>query len=252
MGKKKVEPQQIDEGVKDAILGALMSLSFMTAAKAGPIAANLASNIDSSKVSSVVKSIKSADSTTELSSIIKSYSPDTEDIKVDANIPKPSGYKPLTVQQREDWNKYLFYLGDKRGDPDLDRGVPTKGRQLLKDYLEKNPNSSLNDFENQDDLVKSIQYEMQLIRRGTEFPGITPFELKVIQTLMLKDRKPWMMVNRSKTDGNPGQFTTQEFYPSFSGSADYGNRMNTIYNTLVHIYKIKTIDGKDITKYAKE
>lgn len=228
-----------------------MSLSFMTPAKAQKTADALSSNIPAAKVQSLAQDIKSADSTTELVSVIKSYSPDTEDIKIDSNIPKPSGYKPLTIQQREDWNKYLHSLGKERGSADLDKGVPTLGRQKLAAYLKANPNSSLNDFSNQEDLIKSIQYEMQLIRRGDEFPGLSPLELKALQTLMLKDRKPFMMVNRSKMDGNPGQFTTQEFYPLFDNSADYKSKMKSVYNTLVLVYKIKDVDGVDITKLNK-
>ena len=74
---------------------------------------------------------------------------------------------------------------------------------------------------------------MQLIRRGEEFPGITPSELGVVQKFLLKTRKPFMMVNRSKADGNPGQFTTQEYYPVIgSAVTDYKKAMKTIYNTL--------------------
>jgi len=228
-----------------------MSLSFMTPAKAQKTANALSGNIPASKVQALAQDIKSADNTADLSSIIKSYSADTEDIKIDKNIAKPSGYKPLSIKQREDWNKYLHSLGDKAGSPELDKGVPTKGRQELSAYLKANPNSSLNEFENQDDLVKSIQYEMQLIRRGDEFPGMTPFELKAMQTLLLKNRKPFMMVNRSETDGNPGQFTTQEHYPVFGSTVNYKQAMGKIYNTLVSLYKITDIDGTDITKLAK-
>ena len=223
----------------------------MSPAKAQQTASNIANNTPEPKVAAMTQAIKAADNKAELASVIKSYSDDTEDIKIDANISKPSGYKPLTVQQRDEWNKYLDSLGKMRGNPELDKGVPTKGRQLLKAYLDNHPESTLNDFENQDDLVKSIQYEMQTIRRGAEFPDLTPFELKALQTLMLKDRKPWMMVNRSKMDGNPGQFTTQEFYPRFDGKTDYKKVMKNVYKTLVLLYKIDDIDGQDITKLAK-
>jgi hypothetical protein len=228
-----------------------MGLSFMTPAKAQKTANALSSNIPAAKVQALAQDIKSADNTADLSSIIKSYSDDTEDIKINKNIAKPSGYKPLTVQQRKDWNEYLHSLGDMAGSPELDKGVPTLGRQKLEAYLKANPNSSLNQFKNQDDLVKSIQYEMQLIRRGDEFPGLTPFELKSMQTLLLKNRKPFMMVNRSETDGNPGQFTTQEHYPVFGSTVDYKQAMGKIYNTLVLAHKVTDIDGTDITKLAK-
>lgn len=230
-----------------------MSLSFLTPAKAQKTANDIAANFPPSKVSSIIQNIRSADNQAELSSIIKSYSPDTEDIKTSANISKPSGYSPLTVKQREDWNKYLLYLDDKgiAGSPDLDKGEPTKGSIELKSYLEANPNSSLTKFGNQEELVKSIQYEMQLIRRGEEFPGLSPFELKAMQTLLLKTRKPFMMVDRSEVDGNPGQFTTKEFYPVFGSTLDYKKAMKTIYSTLIKLYKITNIDGTDITNLAR-
>jgi hypothetical protein len=250
-GKKKVKPEPLDEGLKDVLLGALMGLSFMTPAKAQKTANALSGNIPAAKVQALAQDIKSADNTADLSSIIKSYSDDTEDIKINKNIAKPSGYKPLTVQQRKDWNEYLHSLGDMAGSPELDKGVPTLGRQKLEDYLKANPSSSLNQFKNQDDLVKCIQYEMQLIRRGSEFPGLTPFELKAMQTLLLKNRKAFMMVNRSETDGNPGQFTTEEHYPEFNNETDYSKVMNNVYRTLVKLYKITNIDGTDITKLVK-
>jgi hypothetical protein len=252
LGKKKVNSEQINEGVKDALLGALMSLSFMTPAKAQQTANALISNIPASKVAAMSQDIKSADNTADLSSIIKSYSSDTEDIKVDSNIPKPSGYKPLSVEQREDWNKYLHYLGDKAGSANLDKGAPeTQGMKELKAYLQANPNSSLSKFGNPEDLIKSIQYEMKLIRGGKEFPQLTPFELKALQTLLLKNRKPFMMVHKSDSDGNPGQYTTQEYYPLFGTSADYKKVINIVYKTLVRGHNITTVDGVNLEKMIK-
>lgn len=226
-----------------------MTLSFLTPAKAQQTANALASNVPASKVSAMTQDIKNADNKAELTSVIKSYSDDTEDIKIDANIPKPSGYVPLTVQQREDWNEYLKYLSDPKrdlaGSPELDKGVPTKGRQELDTYLKANPSSSLNDFSSQDALIKSIQYEMQVIRRGDNASDLKlqPNELKAMQTLLLKNRKPFMMVNRSKMDGNPGQFTTQEYYPTFGDTGtDYKEAIPGIYRTLDKLYNIKKID----------
>ena len=138
----------------------------MTPAKAQQTASSIASNVPKEKVSAMTQDIKAADNKAELTSVIKSYSDDTEDIKIDANISKPSGYVPLTVQQREDWNEYLNSLGKEAGSPELDKGVPTAGRQKLDAYLKANPNSSLNNFQSQDALIKSIQYEMQVMRRG--------------------------------------------------------------------------------------
>jgi hypothetical protein len=201
----------------------------MAPAKAQQTANSLASTIPASKVSAMTQDIKNADNKAELTSVIKAYSDDTE---VGVNIPEPSGYVPLTIEQREDWNKYIHSLGKEAGSPELDKGVPTLGRQKLDAYLKANPNSSLNDFSSQDALVKSIQYEMQLIRKGNTFPGITPVELKAMQKLLKKTRLPFMQVTTSKMDGNPGQFTTQEHYPIFGSTVDYKQAMDKIYNTL--------------------
>lgn len=226
----------------------------MAPAKAQQTASSIASNVPKEKVSAMTQDIKAADNKAELTSVIKSYSDDTEDIKIDANISKPSEYKPLTVQQREDWNEYLNSLGKEAGSPELDKGVPTAGRQKLDAYLKANPNSSLNNFKSQDALIKSIQYEMQVMRRGDNASdlGLDPVELKAMQNLLLKTRKPFMMVNRSKMDGNPGQFTTQEYYPVFGGvGTDYKKAIPGIYKTLVLRHNVKDIDGQDISKLAK-
>ena len=217
-------------------MGALMSLSFLTTAKAQETANSIASiNMPASKMSAMAKEIKSADDKAELASIIKSYTIGEEDIEIDKNISKPSGYISLTTQQREDWNEYLKFLGDKAGSPELDKGMPTKGNKELDNYLKANPNSSLNKFKSQDALIKSIQYEMQVIRRGDNASdlGLDPSELKAMQTLLFKTREPFMMVNRSKMDGNPGQFTTQEYYPVFGDAGtDYKKAMPKIYKSL--------------------
>lgn len=252
--KKKVDTEQLDEGFKEIIATALITLASMTPAKAQQTASSIASNVPKEKVSAMTQDIKAADNKAELTSVIKSYSDDTEDIKIDANISKPSGYVPLTVQQREDWNEYLNSLGKEAGSPELDKGVPTAGRQKLDAYLKANPNSSLNNFQSQDALIKSIQYEMQVMRRGDNASdlGLDPVELKAMQNLLLKTRKPFMMVNRSKMDGNPGQFTTQEYYPVFGGvGTDYKKAIPGIYKTLVLKHNIKDIDGQDISKPAK-
>jgi hypothetical protein len=209
-----------------------MSLSFMTPAKAQKTIDTLPGNMTSSKVQALAQDFKSAKNTTDVASIANSYSDGTE---AGVNIPKPSGYTPLTIEQREDWNKYLEFLGNKAGSPELDKGVPSKGRQLLSAYLKDNPNSSLNDFSDQDNLVKSIQYEMQVMRKGNNGSDIglkDPNELKAMQDLLSIQRKPWMSVDLSKMDGNPGQYTTLGYYPKFGNTVDYKQAIGKIYNTL--------------------
>ena len=221
----------------------------MAPAKAQQTANYLAANTTPKEVNSVIDKIKSAKDAEDLTYIVKSAESEAPEVKA-VDVPKPSGYQQLSLQQRADWNEYLRSLGDEAGSPNLDKGAPeTEGMKKLKAYLAANPSSSLNKFKNPVDLVKSVQYEMNLIRKGKEFPGINPFELKAIQALLLKNRPKFMNINTSKEDGNPGQFTTQEYYPIFgSGGVDYAKSMNNVYKTLDTLHKIKSVDGKDITK----
>jgi hypothetical protein len=210
-----------------------MSLSFMTPAKAQKTVDTLPGNMTSSKVQALAQDFKSAKNTIDVASIAKEYSDGKE---ATVSIPKPSVYKPLTIEQRADWNKYVKSLGNMAGSPELDKGVPTKGTDLLSAYLKANPNSSLNDFSDQDSLVKSIQYEMQVIRKGNNGSDLgldDPNELQAMQELLRLQRMPWMTVNLSKIDGKPGQITTTGFYPYFgSAGYDYKKARGTIYKTL--------------------
>jgi hypothetical protein len=209
----------------------------------------------------------------ELASVIKPYTSTGKDVKVNKQMSKPSGYNELTVQQREDWNKYLKYLGKEAGSSDLDKGAPeTEGMKKFKEYLESNPESSLNNFSSPENLIKSIQYEMKVLRGdpnyeeneeddaylgGAESFGLEDYELKAIQALLRKNRTPWAKIRTSDSDGNPGQYTTQEFYPLFGTSADYEKVLPSVYRTLVSMYKktkigsAKNNTGTDITKLFK-
>lgn len=205
----------------------------MTPAKAQKTIDTLPGNMTSSKVQALAQDFKSAKNTIDVASIAKDYSGGKE---ATVSIPKPSGYSPLTIEQREDWNKYLEFLGNKAGSPELDKGVPSKGRQLLSAYLKDNPNSSLNDFSDQENLIKSIQYEMQVMRKGNNASDLgieSPEDLEAMQELLRLQRMPWMTVNLSKIDGNPGQITTTGLYPYFgSAGYDYKKARETIYKTL--------------------
>ena len=231
--KKKVKTEQLDEGFKDVLLGALMSLSFMTPAKAQKTIDTLPGNMTSSKVQALAQDFKSAKNTIDVASIAKDYSGGKE---ATVSIPKPSGYSPLTIEQRADWNKYIKSLGDMAGSPELDKGAPeTEGMKKFKEYLESNPESSLNNFSSPENLIKSIQYEMQVMRNGNNASdlGIDAPDLEAMQDL-LKIQKPlWMSVDLSKMDGNPGQDTTKGYYPFFgSAGTDYKKARGTIYKSL--------------------
>ena len=238
------EQDQIDEGFKEALIGAIMSISALSSAKAADVADSIKADFSKSKIETLIDDKK------ELSDVIKSYTAETSDIQT-VDIQKPVGYKPLSVEHRLAWNSYLDFLGDKAGSSKLDLGAPeTNGMKELKSYLKQNPTSKLNDFKSPVDLVKSVQYEMNLLRKGKSFQDLSPIQLRSIQTLLLKDRPKFMTINTSKEDGNPGQFTTQERYPVFGNSVDYSNpsTMKKVYNTLSMIYKINSISGQSIAK----
>jgi hypothetical protein len=251
----------------------------MSPAKAQQTASSLAksipTNISADKAKALAQDIKDADNTAELASIIKSSTSTGKDAKVNKQVAKPSGYSELTVQQREDWNKYLKYLSDRdlAGSPSLDKGSPeTEGMKKFKEYLAANPESSLNNFSSPENLIKSIQYEMKVLRGdpnyeeneeddaylgGAEHFGLEDVQLKAMQALLRKTRTPWAKIKTSDSDGNPGQYTTQEYYPLFGKSADYKRVSPGVYTTLVKVHKKTNIGsdknntGTDISKMVK-
>jgi hypothetical protein len=178
----------------------------MAPAKAQQTASSIVSNTPEPKVAAMTKAIKAADNKAELTSVIKSYTSKGKDAKVSKEITKPSRYVPLSVQQREDWNKYLKFLGDEAGSPKLDKGAPeTEGMKKFKEYLAAHSESSLNKFSSPENLIKSIQYEMKVLRGdpnykeneeddaylgGAESVGLDPLELKTMQALLRKTRTP--------------------------------------------------------------
>jgi hypothetical protein len=74
----------------------------------------------------------------------------------------PSGYKPLTVDQRNQWNGFLRYLYSKglSGNKQLDDG-PDQTATLISNYKSMNPSFSITP-----DMVPHIQYEMTMMKAG--------------------------------------------------------------------------------------
>ncbi len=215
-----------------------MSLSFISPAKAKNLADTIIKKVDQKEVPTVVNKIKVADNEKQLSAIFNSI-PNKEKQTV---IAPPKNYKPLSFEQRKDWNAYLNYLEEEglQGKAELDKGVPTKGRLVFREYLKKNPNSSLNNYSNPEDLVKAIQYEMRIIRMGSSgFPQLNDSDLKILQEFLFLTRNKFMTTRTSDTDGNPGQYTTRCYYPEFSGSVDYSKKIDSIKSTLVNRNKIE-------------
>ena len=137
------------------------------------------------------------------------------------------------------------------GSPELDKGVPTEGRIVFKKYLETNK-SSLNSVD-PDKLIKSIQYEMKCLRSGKKFKGLTSSQLTAFQGMLKMTKKPFMDVTTSDSDGNPGQYTTKERYPSFNSGTDfnYTERMPQVYKLLVNNYGVASVNNQPVPTVTK-
>ena len=146
-------------GKKD-ILALLMSLAFLKPMQAQQVAKDIEKKDPATK-ETILRKIPDAKSVKDINNIV--YKDTVSTIKRE-KISVPEGYHPLSLQQRKDWNEYLYYLDDLglAGDPSLDEGE--KGMQELKKYHKANPDNSLNQFQKPIDLVKSIQYEVMLLR----------------------------------------------------------------------------------------
>lgn len=245
------EAQRLEEaGVKDLLLGALASLSFLKPAQAEKLADTLKTKIKSTQVSTVANDIKKVDSKEGLYAIVKKYEENNPLVTGIArkNITPPTGYTPVSQKQRKDWNLFLNYLEEKglAGDPSLDRYVSgttkTKGIIELEKYLKENPNSSITP-----DIIKNIQYEMKILREGQDnFPGLSSSQLLVLQELLLRIRPKFMSVKTSDKDGKIGQWTSKEYYPEFSGSVNYAEKIKSIASGLISKYGIERIYDVDL------
>jgi len=232
------EQDQLDEALKDKLLIAIMGLGGLFAKQANAEEAkdSIVSKNSNTEIKTMINDeskLKDALNIKDLNTGIDMIKyPGAESIETE-NVKKPTNYQSLTSEQRAAWNDYLDSLGDKvAGSPDLDRIAKgeseTNGMKRLRAYLKQNPNSKLNDFKNPVDLVKSVQYEMNVIRKGKASQGtdidknLNPEAFRAMQTLLLRDRPAFMKINTSKEDGNPGQYTTRERYYKIP-NLDYGS-----------------------------
>lgn len=245
------EAQRLEEaGVKDVLLAAITSLSFIKPAQAEKLADTLKTKIKNPQVIAAANAIKKADNKEDLYTVIKKYSEDYPLVtKIDRkNLTPPTGYTPVSQTQRKDWNLFLDYLEQKglSGDPSLDRYVSgtnkTKGIAELENYLQENPRSTLSV-----DIIRNIQYEMKLLREGeSNFPGLSPSQLLVLQELLLRVRPKFMSIRTSDKDGKIGQWTSKEYYPEFSGSVNYSEKIKNIASTLINKYGVERIYNVDL------
>lgn len=231
----------------------LLSLSFMKPSLANTIASEIES-LPSNKKLSVIKELPSARNLTDVKSILYG-SEDTLNVKREHIHPFP-GYKPLNFDQRKAWNQYLIYLDNLglAGSPELD--VKTRGIEEFKKYLEERPENPLNEFVDKTHLVKCIQYEMMLLRKGDSgFPGLSDEDLIIFQKWLEISRPAYMKLIPSEIDGKPGQLTTKLWYPAKSSSFslkndnfDYASQIEDIALTIITKYGIRKIENLDLTK----
>ena len=118
----------------------------------------------------------------------------------------PKGYKPLSSQQRSDWNGFVRYLNrDLKvgGDKSLDDKTKNTGLNYLKQYAKANPNFSITP-----DMVPYVQYEFQQLKNANSLPDQTiEGSVKTLVSDYFKDR------DVSGTDGWIGSLTSRQGYP---------------------------------------
>jgi len=132
-------------------------------------------------------------------------------IDEEKNIPK--GYKPLTQQQRGDWNKFVRYLNrDLKvgGSKDLDDRTKDTGIGYLNAYRKANP-----DFSVTPDMVPYVQYEFQQLKNTNSLPNVRPqgrVKSLVQDYFNTRDVSP--------VDGWIGSLTSRQGYPEVTEFSD--------------------------------
>jgi hypothetical protein len=145
--------------------------------------------------------------------------------------PEPPNYKPLTVDQRTDWNNFLNYLDSKgvSGNKVLDARDKTLGLQYLDEYKKLNPKSTLSA-----ETIPVVQYDQYMLRKGDRFGNFTSDELKGWR----ESNKDFVNKPVSNVDSWLGSVTSKLYYPSASRvfndgrpKQDFGTDIETYYRT---------------------
>lgn len=241
-----------EELSKKDVLALLLSFSFLKPVQATNIASEI-EKLPSDKKNSVVKELSNAKSMTDLKSIVYD-SGDSLNVKRE-HIHDFPGYRPLSLKQRQAWNDYLIYLDGLglAGNPVLDE--QTRGMDELKKYLSERPDNPLNEFNDKKLLIKCIQYEMIVLRKGNSgFPGLSDEDLVIFQKWLEISRPAYMNLIPSEIDGKPGQLTTKLWYPAKTKSGDddfnfdYASQIEEIALTMITKYRITRVEDQDLTK----
>lgn len=142
----------------------------------------------------------------------------------------PAGYKQPSLQNRQDWNRFLDYLEANKvgGSADLDKRDQSLGMTWLNKYRALNPKTSITP-----DLIPSIQYDQYMLRKGDTYPSLTPEQLQYVR----KGLNPaYMSRPVSAVDGWLGSITSKLYYPLARRGASTGEQWDF---------------GPDIETYAK-
>jgi hypothetical protein len=242
-----------EELAKKDVLAFLLSLSFLKPVQAEKIANDIEKKSEGEK-KVIIKSLSLAKDSKEVNSIVYAER-DSLSVKRE-HIHPPTGYKSLSISQRRAWNEYLIYLDTLglAGNSVLDE--QSRGLDELKKYLEARPDNPLNEWNDKKQLVKCIQYEMIVLRKGESgFPGLSDDDLLIFQKWLEISRPAYMLLIPSEIDGKPGQLTTRLWYPAKTSSGvytgnsfDYASQIEEVALTMITKYGIKVVGDVDLTK----
>lgn len=148
----------------------------------------------------------------------------------------PKGYKPLTQQQRQDWNGFVQYLNrDVKigGSQELDNRSNALGLNYLNEYAKAHPGFSITP-----NMVPYVQYEFQSLNSNKTLPDIN-LSGRVKQ--VVEQQFPQGRVV-SDADGWIGSLTSRQGYPiivpfdedkdkrfwnlDYQGANDYGLQLD--------------------------
>lgn len=155
----------------------------------------------------------------------------------------PANYAPLSVPQRQDWNAFLDYLGKKGvgGSKDLDARDKGLGLSYLKQYQKENPNTTITP-----DLIRNVQYDQYLLRKGDSFNGLNPEQMKYMRAGL---NPSFLAREISPIDSWIGSITSKLYYPQARRGDNVGNSYN--YGTDVESY-IKGLTNPEINEKFRE
>jgi len=137
-----------------------------------------------------------------------------EEDSAEENNP-PKGYKPLTPEERYQWNNFVRFLNkDKKigGDKSLDERDRSRGIEYMEEYRKLHP-----EFTITPSMIKNVQYEFQLLRDVNSLPDQTelnPHIKKLLGANYPAEREI------SDVDGWIGSLTSRQTYPELQAFSD--------------------------------